>query len=235
MELYSYSRLSLYETCPLRFYFRYVLEKPEPVTKPLAIGKAVHRGIETLVKGGTMDNALAAAFAEAEAAGLGREEGEEIRDLIAQAPVPEGEAEVHFELPLSSPESGLRLQGYIDLVCDVNAFVDWKTNWRPYQPDETRQLALYAWAMMELKKSDRVQGTLYFLRHGLPLSRVYTREEAEAAQQWAFRTARDIRDRVFLAELHPEEAEKLFPPRAGPHCRTCPFAEECWKRTSAGP
>lgn len=43
----SYSSISTYQTCPLRFYFRYVLELPEtPVSSSLAFGGAVHAAIE---------------------------------------------------------------------------------------------------------------------------------------------------------------------------------------------
>ena len=54
--LYSFSRLSLYETCPYRFYQKYILGKDDVVTKPLALGKAVHKAIELKIDGASEDD-----------------------------------------------------------------------------------------------------------------------------------------------------------------------------------
>lgn len=47
-DLYlSYSRISLYQQCPLRFYFRYVAGLPErTISSSLVFGSAVHRAVE---------------------------------------------------------------------------------------------------------------------------------------------------------------------------------------------
>lgn len=64
--LYSYSRLSLYETCPYRFYQKYILGKDEPVTKPLALGKAVHKAIELKINGVSEHEAIIEAIIESD-------------------------------------------------------------------------------------------------------------------------------------------------------------------------
>ena len=47
--IFSFSRLSLYEICPYRFYKKYIQGYEEPTTYPLALGKGVHKAIEDKV------------------------------------------------------------------------------------------------------------------------------------------------------------------------------------------
>ncbi|MDY7989849.1 PD-(D/E)XK nuclease family protein [Paenibacillus polymyxa] len=109
--LYSFSRLSLYETCPHRFYYKYMLNRSEPVTKPLALGKAVHKAIELRIQGVAVEDAIAAAVIEVDF--HPEVTYEEIASLMQRAPEVSGQTEVHFVLPLGA---GIQLQGYIDLL-----------------------------------------------------------------------------------------------------------------------
>lgn len=227
MHVFSFSRLSLYETCPYRFFQKYVLARPEPVTKPLVLGKAVHKGIELLMQGADEEEAVTAALIESNFhPELTREE---ITWLMRSAPpIKEGKPEVHFELPLAA-DSNLKLQGYIDLVC-VSEFFDWKTNWRMYDTADTMQLPLYAWALMETNGQDRVKGTLVFLRFRKSFSRLFSKDEADKARKWAYHLAQEIAEKVDIYSTFPDLAETLFPSRPGSHCRYCPFAAECIKQ-----
>lgn len=226
MNVFSFSRLSLYESCPYRFYLKYVCGRPEPVTKPLALGKAVHKAKELLINGSTEDEAVLSAFVECDF--HPEVTRDEIVELMLNAPNFEGETEVHFMLPLE-PGSKLMLQGYIDLVCDYE-FFDWKTNWRRYGPTDNMQLPLYAWAFMKLKDRDLARGTLFFLRFRRPLTHLFTKAEAEAARAWAYGLAREIAEKVEIYGALPEMFDTLFPHRPGSHCRNCPFAAECLKK-----
>ncbi|MNZ85796.1 PD-(D/E)XK nuclease superfamily protein [compost metagenome] len=62
--LYSFSQLSLYEICTYLFYKKYILGKSEPVTKPLALGKAVHKAIELKINGMSEEEAILEAVIE---------------------------------------------------------------------------------------------------------------------------------------------------------------------------
>lgn len=222
--LVSYSRLSLYVQCPWRFYQKYVLGKVEPTTKPLALGKAVHKAIELRIQG----------IAEVEAILLGMIETdfhpevtrEEIQSLLQRAPLVQGQTEVHFELPLA-PESGIRLQGFIDLLQPAQMW-DWKSNWRMYGANDTKQLALYAWAIMQLQERDMVKGTLFFLRYRKPISHLYTQQEAEEARQWAYRLAEEIGMKTEVVGAFSDMASSLFPSSPGSLCKHCPFIKECF-------
>src|SRR5690554_2038433 len=98
MNTFSFSRLNLYETCPKKFYYRYVLKLPEPQTKPLALGKAVHKAIELLIKGESFEEAIKQGMIECDF----HEEVtyEEVQDLVRKAPKLKGETEKHFCLSL---------------------------------------------------------------------------------------------------------------------------------------
>ncbi|EGL84290.1 hypothetical protein CathTA2_0153 [Caldalkalibacillus thermarum TA2.A1] len=105
------------------------------MTKPLALGKAVHKGIEMLIQGYILEEAVCEGFIEADF--HPQVERSEVESLVKKSPVHAGmgETEVHFQLPLSHSPSAPQLQGYIDLVVENESgvwFVDWKTNWQPY-------------------------------------------------------------------------------------------------------
>lgn len=220
--LYSFSRLSLYETCPYRFYFKYILGKPEPVTKPLALGKAVHKAIETRINGEPEADAIAAGFIESDF--HPEVTGEEIQFLLSRAPMEYGETEVHFKLPL---DSGISLQGYVDWIKE-DRFKDWKSNWRPYSPNETWQLMLYAWALMKLRGLRQMRGALYFLRFRREEAYIYSLSDAEKARDWALRLAEEIEMKNSCLESFPDMNSFLFPATPGSHCKHCTFVLDCY-------
>jgi CRISPR/Cas system-associated exonuclease Cas4 (RecB family) len=223
--LYSFSRLSLYETCPYRFYQKYILGKDDVVTKPLALGKAVHKAIELKINGTLEDEAILDAMIEIDF--HPEVTYDEVSDLLHRAPNLQGETEVHFQLPLSS-ELGIQLQGYIDLVTPTE-FWDWKSNWKPYQANDTKQLALYAWALMKTRGINQVKGTLFFLRFRKAESFVYNYSDTEEARQWALRLAEEIEMKKSCLDSFPDAASFFFPDQVGSHCKHCPFVLDCYK------
>lgn len=229
--LYSFSRLNLYSQCPFRFHKKYIQEIEEPLTKPLALGKGVHKGIEEMLKNKIgLEEAVTLGFIEAEF--HSEVTGEEMKKLIKNAPLnfgAEPEAELHFELPLSDSPSAPKIQGYIDVVLD-DSFIDWKTNWRPYDIWENMQIPLYAWAMMQLKNVSTIRGELYFLRYKKHYEYNFSKNEAEIARIWAYDLAMEIEERIFLAELFPEETDRLFPAKPSSICKHCPINLECFAK-----
>lgn len=146
--IYSFSRLNLYSQCPYRFRLKYIEGREEPVTKPLALGKGTHKGVEEQInKDLTVQEATSLGLIEADF--HPEVSYDEMAKLIENAPVDEVkflgvETELHFVLPLSDSPSTPKVQGYIDLVLD-GGFIDWKTNWRSYGVWENMQIPLYAW------------------------------------------------------------------------------------------
>ncbi|WP_199860701.1 RecB family exonuclease [Oceanobacillus damuensis] len=227
--IFSFSRLNLYEQCPYRFYNKYVLGKEEPITQPLALGKAVHKAIEDKIKGIAHDEALLNGYLEA-----GFHEGisqKEISDLVKRAPIQPnmGETEIYFKLPLSDEKDSPVIQGFIDLYQPDGSIIDWKTNRLPYDVLESKQIALYSWAISQLKGTDSIKGSYYFLRFGKESSHLFTHEDMEKARKWAIKVAKEIYEKLELLDILPDEIEKLFPVQPSRLCSHCPFAWECIK------
>ncbi len=222
--IYSFSRLDLFGRCPYRWYQKYAMGREEPVTKPLALGKAVHKAVELRTQGILEDEAVVAGIIETDF--HPEVTTDDIKELLQNAPRMNGETEVHFELPLSSSASAPRIQGYIDLI-QPNRFVDWKTNWQMYGANDTMQLRLYAWALMEMRGWDQVEGMLYFLRYRRRVPYVYSRSDADRARAWALKVADEIERKMFTVELFPEMTEDIFHPSPGAYCKHCPYAAEC--------
>ncbi|MFC3041584.1 RecB family exonuclease [Virgibacillus xinjiangensis] len=225
--IFSFSRLNLYRQCPYRFYNKYILGKEEPVTKPLALGKAVHQSIDDIINGFSHEEAVMNGYA---AAGFHEElMHQEISNLVERAPVRPnmGKTEVYFKLPLSERHNAPEIQGYIDLVSPDGAITDWKTNRSIYGVKDNKQLALYAWAISQEIDIDRVEGILYFLRFRKEKGKIFSKEEMEEARRWALDTADEINERLELLEIMPKGTDRLFPTKPSRQCGHCPFAGHC--------
>src|SRR5699024_160101 len=225
--IFSFSRLNLYEQCPYRFFNKYVLGKEEPVTEPLALGKAVHKAIESKRNLVSHDEAVLEGYMEAGCHPDIRYD--DISQLATAAPVHfSGETEKYFKLPLE--EDGPVLQGYIDVVQPDGSIIDWKTNRVPYGATETKQLALYCWAVNQLKTascSSAVQGTYFFLRFRKEESFLFTSQDMEESRIWALNTANEIEEKLELYSMFPDKYKELFPANPSRLCSHCPFAIEC--------
>ncbi|MDX8367680.1 PD-(D/E)XK nuclease family protein [Cytobacillus sp. IB215665] len=234
---YSFSRLNLYFKCPFKFYKRYIEKETEPVTEPLALGKAVHTAIELKMKGKTQEDALLEAYRDAD---IPINE-EEYQKLVKAAPVFEGEGttndvevEKYFKVPLY--HGGPELQGYIDVVRNtfgMLSFVDWKTNRKKYHPLNNMQLPLYAWALSKLYNVETVHGTLFFLRYKRKpdMSQTFTRAEMNKGKDWAIKLADEIENKLFILDLDAEKGLELFPDTPSAECTYCPFALECYRKS----
>ncbi|KRG13904.1 hypothetical protein ACA30_13300 [Virgibacillus soli] len=231
---FSFSRLSLYERCPYRFYKKYVLGYKEPTTLPLALGKAVHKAIENKINGikhseAVLNGLIEADFHKEVTAG-------DVSFLTERADVQPGmgKTEIYFKLPLDSGENAPLLQGYIDVVAKKGkAITDWKTNRVPFHVLDNHQAGLYAWAMGELYNTSYVVGTLYFLRFKKRSSHCFTPFDMDKARLWALRLAKEINERMELYGMLPEEAKKIFLASPSSDCRHCPFAKECLREFAA--
>lgn len=228
--IFSFSRLNLYEECPYRFYNKYILKKDEPLTQPLALGKAVHKAIEDKIKGVNHEPAVLNGYMEAEFhSGLNYDD---ISELTANAPVQPGmgQTEIHFKLPLSDAKDAPMIQGYIDVVQPKGSIIDWKTNRIPYDVQDTQQVALYCWAISNIKNLDKVRGSYYFLRFRKESSYVFTRKRIGEARTWALGLANEINEKLDLYSMFPERYKELFPAKPSRMCNHCPFSVNCVQR-----
>lgn len=231
METFSFSRLSLYETCPYRFYKKYVEGYKEPLTLPLALGKGTHKGIEVKINGANHSEAVLEGYIEAEFhpdINVG-----ELSKLILNAPLHRvnGETEIHFVLPLSDEADSPKIQGFIDLI-DENAIYDWKTNRVIYNIRDNFQIALYAWAISKIRGFHKIYGTLFFLRFRRESKFQFTEFEMEEARKWAYGLARQIQGKLALVQAIPDLKDELFPATPSSYCSHCPFAISCFRKFS---
>lgn len=228
MNLFSFSRLNLYQTCPYRFYKRYVEGIEEPETYPLALGKGVHKAVEERLNGTDFQTAIGLGMLEANFHPKVTEK--EISRLTNNAPIQNligsVQTELYFELPLSDEENAPRIRGYIDVV--GNGFiVDWKTNRVPYNIRDNYQLMLYSWALSKLYGWNEVSATLYFLRFRRDSTSIFTLNDMEQARTWAYNVAKEIQAKVELVKLMPQLRNELFPATPQNFCSHCPIAYEC--------
>lgn len=226
--IYSFSRLSLFEQCPFRFYLKYVMKRDEPFTLPLALGKATHKGIEAIInRGCSLEEAVMEGLIEADFYPMSRTD---LVWLIRSAPVYKGmgKTEGHFILPLSDSPSSPKIQGYIDLETE-DSFVDWKSGRVPYGIWDTMQIPLYAWAILQQREIRTIRGSLYFLRFKKWVTEIFDRSMAEKGRKWAYDLAMRIEQAQFLLDLFPDKFKEIFPAKPSHRCKVCPFALECYK------
>ncbi|MEB6549763.1 PD-(D/E)XK nuclease family protein [Heyndrickxia sporothermodurans] len=232
--IFSFSRLNLYESCPYRFFKKYVLGNEEPITLPLALGKAVHKAIEDTINGVQHREAILNGLIEAEFHPEVTAEDVSFLASRSNAKPGMGKTEIHFILPLDDTEDAPMLQGYIDLVFNKGmAITDWKTNRVPYHVLDNHQVGLYAWAMNKLYLVPYVVGTLYFLRFKKKSSHCFMPADMEKARLWALGLANEINAKLELYGMLPEEFKRIFPAIPSSNCRHCPFAKECLRTFSA--
>ncbi|QKY69413.1 PD-(D/E)XK nuclease family protein [Lentibacillus sp. CBA3610] len=226
--IFSFSRLNLYEQCPFRFYNKYILGKDEPVTQPLALGKAVHQAIDDKINGLSHEEAVLNGYA---AADFHKElKQQEISELVDRAPIQlnMGETEMYFKLPLADEANAPEIQGYIDLYED-GIITDWKTNRVSYNITANKQLALYAWAISQIEDLKTVKGVLNFLRFKKESSHTFTVDDMEKARKWALELAKEINEKEGLLKIQPHDYKKLYPAKPSRLCSHCPFAKSCIK------
>jgi hypothetical protein len=236
--IFSFSRLNLFESCPFRWYLTYIEKRETEMSLPLALGRAVHKAIEQKMKGDTDKDALLKGWKDVEYYDFNLTEYEELyrRANVVQgeANSPSVEVEKHFTLYLDG-EGSPRVQGYIDVVRHIFgtvSFDDWKTNHQMYEPMDTMQLPLYAWALSQIYNVDQVTGTLFFLRFYKNNRKtfVFSKKEMEQARQWALKVAEEILAAKNDVENGHRRFEDCFPAKANSSCTNCPFATECIER-----
>lgn len=224
MNVFSFSRLNMFENCPRRFYYKYVLQLPEAVTVPLLLGKACHKAIELIVQGATKREAMVAGLAEIDFEEIPFSDYNYLLNNVP--PIQAGETEKYFCLPLSA-DGTVQIQGYIDWT-NGNEIMDWKTNRKVYAVQDNPQLALYSWAMSQLTGYTQIQASFYFLRFRREVSFLYSLNDMEKARQWAEKMARHIQNTVSQCNGTPQDVA-LFPSYPNRLCEYCSFAANCYR------
>lgn len=233
---FSFSRLNLFENCAFAWFLKYVVKIEQEDTLPLMLGKAVHKAIEMKMTGSEDKQALLEGWKEVEYYPF---DLDEYQKLFSRANVMKGEAEspnvnveLHFKLPLDSSEGSPVIQGFIDVYREIfstYSFTDWKSNRVMYEPLDTMQLPLYAWAISVIHNVSSVTGTLFFLRFFKDnvKTMTFTETHMEQARKWALELAEQINSALKRYYVLGEKLENTFPAKPNKGCANCPFANIC--------
>lgn len=236
MEHLSFSRLSLLDTCGLRFFFEYVEKRPpqDPVvTYHASFGRLIHRMYEDHANSGGEataddlkadydrsfpplvpefpDRDTAVAFYRSGLQALHRFSRFRVTDVVAS------EREFNLEIAPGLPP----VKGFIDrLIRHEGAYIvaDLKTG-KPFSgrdPRKRRQLALYSLACDSLYGQSADSGYFDFIVYG--------------SREWVDIGERERSDAVdwVKGKWAQIKREEFFPRYAAGYCpRYCPFRSVC--------
>jgi len=213
---YSFSRLSEYQRCPRKFYFKYIERLPDLLQEAGRFGKIVHELISYALEKQTFNQAILARLSPAEA--------NEAIDMLEKAlqfkqNIPlleEYGTEIQFAIKASGEltdfnDSNALLRGVIDYAIliegidrQIKMLVDWKTG---HNPPDPLQLQIY----MQAIRDDNVQGVFVMLRTG----KIIIVDKDEKAKEKILRMIKTI------------EQDKEFEPKPGMHCSFCSYLSMC--------
>ncbi|OGG01313.1 hypothetical protein A2Z33_05360 [Candidatus Gottesmanbacteria bacterium RBG_16_52_11] len=235
----SFSQLDTFETCPLKYKYRYVLRIPVPPSAALTFGDTVHRTLKSfydrLKKGDKPSvNLLLRIFrSHWSPVGYGHKPYEEKMKQRGEAMLKSyyrtgfspdrlpGEMEYPFRIRISE---GLTVGGKIDRIDRLPdgtvEIIDYKTGNAPKSKDAASdmQLTLYALAAAGQPDlgadPDRTLVSFYFLEDQTKMSASRSADELASAR-------RKIADKA--AQIGSSE----FAPTPGKHCDFCEFRLIC--------
>lgn len=224
---HSYSSLSLYSQCPQSWYVKQVLRVQEKPNAASNFGIAVHSAIEGVLKGVPVGMSVRVA---AQNAAFPVDENEVFTNAVSVPIQCDGE-DRHTEdrLKMVLPGCDWPIVMKIDLWYkegNVGYVWDWKTG-KPYRPD--KQVALYAWAVMEAAKVDIVSGHLYFTKYKTDEARTFTRKDAVKAVQWASTLGAEIEQQYALVQVGGMSVLQAFPHHYGHECQWCTEQRSCYQ------
>lgn len=248
MPLYSYSRLSAYEACPLKYRYAYV-DRLEPERLPESVeafmGKRVHEALNKLYSGlmrsrtSTLEDLIAfydeawdmnwndgveAVKKDAKLEDY-REQGRRcLRDYFSRY-APFDDKTLGLEMKLYIKMDGYRLIGYVDRVA-FNAghleIHDYKASRRVPPPsffEEDRQLAIYQMGIQDMwKLTGRMDLVWHYLIQGVEVRSARTPEMLEAIKSSTVELIRRI---------ERAEREYDFPAVVSGLCPWCEYRYLC--------
>lgn len=228
-QVWSYSRLATFERCERSFFHKYIEERPTPPNMPMIMGKTLHRAIEWSINQG-YEASDAVRFSIYEAGGL--PEGEQYSTLLhmlqnALYRIPE-DVDVQSEVHLVLNTTLGKVQGYVDLLIDNPAsdlveIWDYKSGWQDQEASTSKQLALYAWMLSELRGtalSGEFIGRIIMPRINSETDVEITPAIIEQAKMWFIHLVHAITSKTEAIDDWKITKDKK-------NCETCPFVGMC--------
>lgn len=242
----SYSSLDTYQSCALKYKYREIDRLPEEKSKEAVFGTLIHSTMKFIHEPGLIQPSVEQAidhFGKHWNGDLFANEMEEraafvqgvemIQRYYEDNRIAEANPialESRFAIEIGTEETGKHvIAGVIDRIDrthDGYEIIDYKTTKKmPSQDkiDNDLQLSIYLRAFLERypkewERLDTITVSLYFLKHGVKLSSMRTKEQLLTL------------DETFLEIIHSIEAGR-FVPTLSPLCDWCSFQKICplWK------
>lgn len=246
----SYSTLSTYQTCPLKYKFREIDKIKEPKSKEAVFGTLIHAVLRYVHTPSLLAPSVEQAldyFAKGWNSEVYENEMEEraaftqgvtiIQNYLAHnkpADYNIVDLESRFAIEIGNEVSGKHVvSGIIDRIDKTEEgyeIIDYKTTRKmPSQDkvDNDIQLSIYLKAFLarypkEIENLDKITVSLYYVKHGVKLSSKRTKEQLETLEQ------------TFLDVIKSIEEGK-FDPILSPLCDWCGYQSICplWKHKFA--
>ena len=224
---HSYSSLNLYSQCPQSWYVKQVLRVKEKPNNASSFGMAVHSAIEGVFKGVPIGMSVKDATDHAVLPVDENEVYASTSSFPDQCTGEDRHAEEWLRMPLPSCQWPIVVK--IDLWYkegNIGYVWDWKTG-KPHRPD--KQVALYAWAVMEAAGVGVVSGHLYFTKYQQDEARTFTRRDVAKAVQWASTVGQEIEQQYSLVQIGNIPVLQAFPHQYCKQCQWCTEQGSCYQ------
>ncbi|MBP9718703.1 ATP-dependent helicase [Candidatus Gracilibacteria bacterium] len=233
----SYSQISTYETCPLKYQFRYLFRLPEAPSASLSFGISVHNAlkdifteikknpsyleidlsplIEELVEKNWIASGYASRMIQLEQKQTAKAAVVNYYNKMRDQLTIPHEIEVPFRFTLS----GIKISGRIDrvdkLADGTYEIIDYKTGSpENYRVNSDMQLSLYALAAEKSLKIPISKLSLHFIETAEILSTTRNKKQLDKCEESITETAEEIKKGIFI-------------PTPGFQCNSCDFRLIC--------
>jgi putative RecB family exonuclease len=239
MRDYSYSRLSLYESCPAAFHMKYVKKIPEAASDALAFGGLIHKIIATynqhcLSQGVETDVTAMASIAQhcfyEKPCGLSSDRFPEVLALaeqIASSRTINLLTVVGIEEWVQAWLEGRKylFRGIIDrldIEDNLAIITDYKTDWALRTQADVEadfQLAVYAWLVArEYQQVNQFKVRLDFVRHGVVREALLDIERVKKVEGQIL---------GLIGQVEYAIQKGKFQPKPGHFCGWCGYSTVC--------
>lgn len=241
IEFISYSQIQTFNTCPLHYKLKYILNVPSPASAALSYGISVHSTlrdfflqmkseqkiqpemIHNLLKTNWINQGYTSKLHEEQS----YTQANEMLFSYAKKTLEEKPDTIAIELPFQFSLNKLKVGGRIDRIDRLPdgkiEIIDYKTG--PTVPDEKKvkndfQLTLYALAASEIrddilqKNPEDIVLSLYYIGEGKKLSTVRTKEDLEEAKKQILEKV----DEISTSDFHCT---------GGMFCKNCEYKMLC--------
>ena len=239
----SYSQISTYQQCPLKYRFQYIERRPSKPSPHLAFGNTIHNALKDFHEDFDPNRAsladllnlyeknwLAEGYESKEQEEEFRKEGERMLRDYYQTAIRKPNVSLYLEENFKFRIGDCEIWGKIDRIDRLPdgdwEIIDYKAGKRrideagleadlnPLEIGENFQLSLYYLGCKEKFKKVPKKVSLYYLKYNQKLSATRRPEQLRDVERIVGQVASQIR-------------EKKFEPKKGPLCPWCDYKEIC--------